>query len=173
MPGLGDKEAHNKFMATDKASGAPSLIGGSGEAVALDKEPGAGTSGKPMFGHLAGLAGLGSKIGKPPGTTSLQPSGAEIASSSQEQAAAGNQSIFSSGMFAKSAEPEKQSTDAPRSSQPPSMNSQPRSSLFSMDLPGLTSQSKPDKASTDQQPKPASSAHLLSSLESSAKNYLL
>lgn len=72
-------------------------------------------------------------------------------------------------MFAKPSEPEKPQADALRNSQFPP----PISSLFSMDLPGLASQAKAEKASTEQQLKPASSASLLSSLESSAKNYLL
>ena len=67
-------------------------------------------------------------------------------------------------MFSKPSE-EKPTTDARKSGQfPPPINT-----LFSIDLPGLATQVKPE----EHQPKPTSAAQILSSLESSAKNYLL
>ena len=66
-------KAHKKFMAPNVARGAPPSVGGSGEAAGQEKDSGASASGKPMFGNLAGLAGLGSKIGKPPGTKPDKP----------------------------------------------------------------------------------------------------
>ena len=77
MPGLGDFAAHKQFMAPNAARGAPPSGGGSGEAAGQEKDSRASASGKlpmMMFGNLAGLAGLGSKIAKPPGTKPDKPS---------------------------------------------------------------------------------------------------
>lgn len=75
LPGLGDFEAHKKFMASGGVGGATKAAEGAGGAAGTEKDAGAGVSAKPMmFGNLAGLAGLGTKIGQPVGAKP-EPSG--------------------------------------------------------------------------------------------------
>jgi len=104
-----------------------------------------------MFGTLAGLAGLASKIGQPLGGQPEQP---DTTPSTQtgidSKAAAAESSIFSkSGLSKQEDTAEPPCTPQYRKQFPPPLNS-----LFSMDLPGLKSQTTPESAPAEEHLKP-------------------
>jgi len=125
-----------------------------------------------MFGTLAGLAGLASKIGQPLGGQPEQPNTTPSTQTGiDSKAAAAESSTLSKSGLAKQEDPAALPSTTQESKQfPPPLNS-----LFSMDLPGLKSQTTPESATAEEHAKPsqpAKSVQLLSALESSANNYL-
>ena len=104
-----------------------------------------------MFGALAGLAGLASKIGQPLGGQPEQPNTTPSTQMGiDSKAAEAQSSIFSKPGLPKQEDP----AELPNPTQESKQSPPPLNSLFSMDLPGLKSQTTPESAPTEEQSKP-------------------